>query len=60
MTANRSDNWRQYLPGGTFWQKLTTATVAEFATLIGFTTFFLGYGLIPVPGWVRDWPGWRG
>ncbi|MGB6302270.1 MAG: glycosyltransferase family 39 protein, partial [Acidobacteriaceae bacterium] len=50
MIANRSDNWRQYLPGGAFWQKLTTATVAEFATLVGFTTFFLGYGLIPYLG----------
>ena len=50
VIANRSDNWRQYLPGGTFWQKLTAATVAEFATLVGFTTFFLGYGLIPYLG----------
>ena len=50
VIANRSDNWRQYLPGGAFWQKLTTATVAEFATLVGFTTFFLGYGLIPYLG----------
>ena len=50
MIANRGDNWRQYLPGGTFWQKLTAAMVAEFATLVGFTTFFLGYGLIPYLG----------
>ncbi|MHB1745267.1 MAG: ArnT family glycosyltransferase, partial [Acidobacteriaceae bacterium] len=50
MTANRSDNWRQYLPGGAFWQNLTAATVAEFATLLGFTTFFLGYGLVPYLG----------
>ncbi len=50
MIADQSNNWRQYLPGGTFWQKLTTATVAEFATLVGFTTFFLGYGLIPYLG----------
>jgi 4-amino-4-deoxy-L-arabinose transferase-like glycosyltransferase len=50
VIANRSDNWRQYLPGGTFWQKLTTTMVAEFATLVAFTTFFLGYGLIPYLG----------
>lgn len=50
VTAKRSDNWKQYLPGGTFWQQLTAATVAEFFTLIGFTTFFLGYGLIPYLG----------
>ncbi|HET6168558.1 MAG TPA: glycosyltransferase family 39 protein, partial [Terracidiphilus sp.] len=50
MIANRSDNWRQYLPGGTFWQTLTAGMVAEFATLVGFTTFFLGYGLIPYLG----------
>ncbi|MHB1856113.1 MAG: hypothetical protein ACYCPM_01610, partial [Acidobacteriaceae bacterium] len=50
MTANRSDNWKQYLPGGSFWQKLTAAGVVEFAVLIGFTTFFLGYGLVPYMG----------
>ncbi|MGH9617556.1 MAG: ArnT family glycosyltransferase [Acidobacteriaceae bacterium] len=50
MTVKQSDNWRQYLPGGMFWQTLTAATVAEFAVLIGFTTFFLGYGLIPYLG----------
>lgn len=33
-----------------FWQTLTAAMVAEFAVLIGFTTFFLGYGLIPYLG----------
>ena len=50
VTANRSDNWKQYLPGGSFWQKLTAAGVVEFAVLIGFTTFFLGYGLVPYMG----------
>lgn len=50
MTANRSDNWRQYLPGGSFWQKLTAANLAELATLLGFTVFFLFYGLIPYFG----------
>ena len=50
VSANRSNNWKQYLPGGKFWQQLTAATVAEFATLIGFTTFFLGYGLVPYLG----------
>ncbi len=50
MTGNLRDNWKQYLPGGTFWQQLTAATVAEFATLLGFTTFFIGYGLIPYLG----------
>ncbi len=50
VTANRREILTQYLPGGSFWQKLTAATVAEFATLIGFTTFFLGYGLIPYLG----------
>lgn len=47
MTAYRSENWKQYLPGGTFWQKLTAATVAEFATLLAFTVFFIFYGLVP-------------
>ncbi|MEO6828945.1 MAG: glycosyltransferase family 39 protein, partial [Acidobacteriaceae bacterium] len=42
--------WKQYLPGGTFWQQLTAAMVAEFAVLIGFTTFFIGYGLVPYLG----------
>jgi 4-amino-4-deoxy-L-arabinose transferase-like glycosyltransferase len=50
VSANRSENWKQYLPGGTFWQQLTTATVVEFFTLLAFTTFFLGYGLIPYLG----------
>jgi 4-amino-4-deoxy-L-arabinose transferase-like glycosyltransferase len=50
VSENRSDNWKQYLPGGSFWQQLTAATVAEFATLLAFTTFFLGYGLIPYLG----------
>ncbi|MHB8301755.1 MAG: ArnT family glycosyltransferase [Acidobacteriaceae bacterium] len=50
MTAYRSENWKQYLPGGTFWQKLTAATVAEFATLLAFTIFFLFYGLVPIFG----------
>jgi 4-amino-4-deoxy-L-arabinose transferase-like glycosyltransferase len=47
VTAYRSENWKQYLPGGTFWQKLTAATVAEFATLLAFTVFFIFYGLVP-------------
>lgn len=47
MTANRRDILKPYLPGGTFWQQITAAMVAEFAVLIGFTTFFIGYGLIP-------------
>ncbi len=47
VTSYRSDNWKQYLPGGTFWQKLTAATVAEFATLLAFTVFFIFYGLVP-------------
>lgn len=47
MTTHPSDKWKQYLPGGAFWQRLTTATVVEFATLLAFTTFFLGYGLVP-------------
>lgn len=50
MTVNRRDIWKQYLPGGTFWQQLTAAMVAEFAVLIGFTTFFIGYGLVPYLG----------
>lgn len=50
MTAYQSENWKQYLPGGTFWQKLTAATVAEFATLLAFTIFFLFYGLVPYFG----------
>ncbi len=50
VTANRSDKWKPYLPGGEFWQQLTAATVAEWATLLAFTTFFLGYGLIPYLG----------
>lgn len=50
MTAYRSENWKQYLPGGTFWQKLTAATVAEFVTLLAFTIFFLFYGLVPYFG----------
>jgi 4-amino-4-deoxy-L-arabinose transferase-like glycosyltransferase len=50
VTGNRRDNWKQYLPGGTFWQQFTAATVAEFATLLGFTTFFIGYGLVPYLG----------
>ncbi len=44
------DNLKQYLPGGTFWQQLTAAMVAEFATLLAFTTFFIGYGLVPYLG----------
>ncbi len=47
MTDTQSETWKRYLPGGAFWQQITAATVAEFATLIAFTTFFLGYGLIP-------------
>ena len=50
VTVNKDTNWRQYLPGGTFWQKLTAATVAEFATLLAFTVFFLFYGLVPYFG----------
>jgi len=50
VTTKRSENWKQYLPGGTFWQKLTAATVAEFATLLAFTIFFLFYGLVPYFG----------
>ena len=50
VTVNRPNNWKQYLPGGAFWQQLTAATVAEFATLLAFTTFFIGYGLVPYLG----------
>ena len=50
VTIHRPNNWKQYLPGGTFWQQITAAMVAEFAVLIGFTTFFIGYGLIPYLG----------
>ena len=47
MTDTQSETWKRYLLGGAFWQQITAATVAEFATLVAFTTFFLGYGLIP-------------
>lgn len=60
MTVNRRENWRQflphgsywkqYLPGGSFWQEFTPAILAELAVLTGFTTFFLGYGLVPYLG----------
>ena len=50
VNADKADNWKKYLPGGKLWQQLTTAGVVEFAMLIGFTTFFLGYGLVPYLG----------
>jgi len=50
VTANLRETWKQYQPGGTFWQQLTTAMIVEFAIMIGFTTFFIGYGLIPYLG----------
>jgi 4-amino-4-deoxy-L-arabinose transferase-like glycosyltransferase len=50
VTDNQSETWKKYLPGGAFWQQITAATVAEFVTLLAFTTFFLGYGLIPWMG----------
>ena len=50
VTVNKNPNWRQYLPGGIFWQRLTTATVAELATLLASTVFFLLYGLVPYFG----------
>ncbi len=50
MKENLLENLKQYLPGGTFWQQLTAAMVAEFATLLAFTTFFIGYGLVPYLG----------
>jgi 4-amino-4-deoxy-L-arabinose transferase-like glycosyltransferase len=43
-------NWKRYLPGGEFWQQLTTAAIVEFTVLIGFSFFFLAYGLIPYFG----------
>ena len=53
MTSRRdpnSENWRRYLPGGTFWQNASPAMAAEVAVLLAFTVFLLFYGLVPIFG----------
>ena len=50
MISRPNKDWKQYLPGGAFWQNATPAMAAEVAVLLAFTVFFLFYGLIPIFG----------
>ncbi len=50
MTSRQSENWKRYLPGGSFWQNANPAMAAEVAVLLAFTVFFIFYGLVPMFG----------
>ena len=44
------ETWKQYLPGGSYWQNANAAMLAEVAVLLVFTTLFIFYGLVPLLG----------
>ena len=50
VTSRKKEDWKQYLPGGTFWQNASPAMAAEVAVLLAFTIFFIFYGLVPIFG----------
>ncbi len=50
VTHRPNENWRRYLPGGTFWQNATPEMAAEVGVLLAFTMFFIFYGLVPLFG----------
>ena len=50
MTSRPNENWKRYLPGGTFWQNASPAMAAEVGVLLAFTIFFIFFGLVPLFG----------
>jgi 4-amino-4-deoxy-L-arabinose transferase-like glycosyltransferase len=50
VTPKRNEDWKQYLPGGSFWQNANAAMAAEVSVLLVFTIFLLFYGLVPLFG----------